>query len=271
LRNSGHFFEARAQLARAITDTQPDALPRVLGTDLKAQLILLLTVLRSRAVAIPSAPSSTNAAANSVAKAASTLLAAQGTATTDAAGEMVYSKPQNKPNSAASISAGNAESIDALLQQLGKTLEGGLARIHLNQLDSILSRHSSADPAQTTPTWVLDLPVQTSHGQQQVNLRIEEHAHQQQNTTARQWVVQLGFDLHELGKFAANLTIIGHSVAATLWAEHEQTHRTISREMDSLRAGLESVGVRVTDMQCRLGIPPERSGLLEQRLVDTHS
>ena len=267
LRNSGHFFEARAQLARTLADTQPDALPRVLGTDLKAQLIVLLTLLRSRATAMPSTMTAPSAAATPPSAQQTT----QGTATKDAAGEMVYSKPLNKPNTASTISANSAETIDSLLQQLGKTLEGGLSRIHLNQMDSILSRHSGADPAQTTPTWVLDLPVQTSHGQQQVNLRIEEHARQQENATARQWIVQLAFDLHELGKFAANLTIIGHSVAATLWAEHEQTHRTVSREMDTLRAGLESVGVRVTEMQCCLGVPPTRSGLLDQRLVDTHS
>jgi hypothetical protein len=266
VRDSGHFFEARAQLARAVAKTDPEALPRVLGTDLKAQLIVLLTLLRSRPatsnISSPAPQTPPTATGNAAG-------APPGTAAGD---DAVYSKPTSRNPTATSPVTGGEEPLDALLQQLGKAIEGGLARIHLNQLDTVLTRHSGADPMQPAPAWVLELPVQTARGQQQIDVRIEEQS-QRVNTTrpVKQWLVQLAFDLHEHGKFAATLTVAGHSVAATLWAERERTHQTVAREMQSLRDGLESVGVNVTELQCRLGVPPPRSALLEQRLVDVHS
>jgi len=248
--SSGSFFEANTEAARAVSAENPQAIPQILSTDLKAQIMVLLTLLKSRA--------------------------STGTTTAQeqipiADDDTIYQKPMTREG-AVPLGANKVElSADALLQQLSKALEAGLSRIHLNQLDSVISRHPAADPTQTVPTWVLELPMQTQRGRDQLAVRIEEHERKQDNKRYKQWLVQLGFDLHELGKLSATLSIVEHSVAATLWAEHAQTHRTVQREMTSLRKDLESVGVNVTEMQCRLGVPPERNGLLSQRLVDTHS
>jgi hypothetical protein len=248
--SSGSFFEANTEAARAVSAENPQAIPQILSTDLKAQIMVLLTLLKSRA------STSTTTAQEQI---------------PIADDDAIYQKPMTREG-AVPLGANKVElSADALLQQLSKALEAGLSRIHLNQLDSVISRHPAADPTQTVPTWVLELPMQTQRGRDQLAVRIEEHERKQDNKRYKQWLVQLGFDLHELGKLSATLSIVEHSVAATLWAEHAQTHRTVQREMTSLRKDLESVGVNVTEMQCRLGVPPERNGLLSQRLVDTHS
>jgi hypothetical protein len=251
LRNSGSFFEANTASARAVATENPQALPRVLSTDVKSQITLLLTLLKSR-----SAAASTDATA---------------AADTPVEVDMVYQKPLPRQNNTPTQPLHNVDENAELLQQLSKVLEGGLSRIHLHQLDSVVSRHTGAEAIPTVPTWVMELPVRTQHGYDQINVRIEEHAAKQEQQRKKQWIVQLGFDLHELGKLSATLSIMDRSVAATLWAEQESTHRTVQREMATLRTGLESVGVNVTEMQCRHGIPPERSGLILQRLVDTHS
>jgi hypothetical protein len=253
LRNSGSFFEANTASARAVAAENPQALPRVLSTDVKAQITLLLTLLKSRSTAATSAavPQADNSIATEV--------------------DMVYQKPLPRQDNTMSQPLHNPDENAELLQQLSKVLEGGLSRIHLHQLDSVVSRHSGPEAIPTVPTWVMELPVRTQHGYDQINVRIEEHAAKEEQQRKKQWLVQLGFDLHELGKFSATLSIIDRSVAATLWAEQERTHRTVQREMATLRTGLESAGVKVTDIQCRHGVPPERSGLILQRLVDTHS
>lgn len=255
LSRSGSFFEAAVATARAAKAPESAELPelsvpRILGTDLKAQLMVLLTILKSRPnVSAPpseSAPMPTEQ-------------------------DSTYKKPQIHDNNLAMAANKKDLSTDSLLQQLGKMLEGGLSRIHLNQLDSVLSRHPTSDTTTNIPTWVMEMPLQTQYGQQHVGVRIEEHNRKQENKKYKQWLVQLSFDLHELGKLAATLSIVEHSVGATLWAEREQTHHTVQREMNSLRKGLEAVGVNVTEMHCRLGIPPERSSLIGRGLVDTHT
>jgi hypothetical protein len=157
------------------------------------------------------------------------------------------------------------------LTQLSKLLQSGLARIQLNQLDSAVSRHTGNETQLQVPAWVLELPLPTSRGNDNLQVRIEQH-HKQQDARKRvQWTVQIAFDLHDLGKLAATLSIVDKNVAATLWAERANTHRNVQDKIDYLRAGLESVGVRVTEMQCRLGLPPARTALVSQQLVDVHT
>lgn len=255
LSRSGSFFEATVAAARAgqkpeSAEAAQLSVPRILGTDLKAQIMVLLTILKSRPV--PNAPP---------------------TETVPLATDLdaTYKKPQVHDTNLAMTTGRKEESTDVLLQQLGKMLEAGLSRIHLNQLDSVLSRHPAGDSSTNIPTWVMEMPLQTQHGQQHVSVRIEEHNRKLENKKVKQWQVQLSFDLHELGKLAATLSIIDHSVGATLWAEREQTHHAVQREMKTLRKGLEAVGVNVTELHCRLGTPPERSSLIGCGLVDTHS
>jgi hypothetical protein len=252
IKDSGSFFESRLPRAPANAPAEPEIPRALLTTDIKAQITALLGAIRTLAP---------NALA--VSRAQPQL----------GADEFVYSHKPGAPHASAPPASGekDGEAADSVLTQLGKLLQAGLARIQLNQLDSASARQINTDAQAPIPTWVVEMPLRTPYGADQLQLRIEQRPHKREGRTRQQWSVHIALDLHAAGKLAATLNIVEKSVAATLWAEHEQTHRAVRDEMDYLRAGLESVGVKVTEMQCRHGVPPTRSSALTQRLVDVHT
>lgn len=257
IQNSGSFLEAKlTQTTTATAGAEP--LARIATTDLKAQIAALLALVRQTTppAATPNKTATTPSAAQFVAE-----------------DEFVYTKPAVHNAASSNTATHESESLDSLLSQLGKLLQAGFARIQLNQLDSVSARHSSHETQTPMPTWVLELPLRTPQGVDQLQLRIEQRQQRTSRTTQTrtQWNVEIAFDLHAAGKLAASLAIIDKSVSATLWAERAQTHRHVREEMAYLRAGLESVGVNVTEMQCRHGLPTPRSTPISQRLVDVHT
>lgn len=263
LRDSGSLLEARAARATAPGGAAPgggdgrvEALPRVLAGDVKSQILQLFTLLRQLGL---TAPATTPTAHSAAGADADTLV-------------YNFKSPQARAGTAPPPRADAGDSAEQLLSQLGKLLQAGLARIQLHQLDSVVTRQpAGADTAALVPAWVFELPLQTPRGADNLQLRFEQHRRQHEGAARIQWTVQLAFDLHALGKLAATLTVLGREVAATLWSERAHTHRAVQNEVDVLRAGLESVGVKVTEVQCRLGLPPERSALFAQQLVDVHT
>jgi hypothetical protein len=253
--NSGSFLEGRIAREQSNAPTQPAALAPILTTDIKAQINALLAAIR---IAAPNV--SPNAPAVARAQPQQTVV-----------DEFVYTHKPTAHNATPNPQIESDSEADSLLTQLGKLLQSGLARIQLNQLDSATARHVGSEAQPPIPTWVVEVPLRTAYGADQLHLRIEQRQRKQQNRTRQQWTVDIALDLHAAGKLAATLTVVEKSVAATLWAEHAETHRAVRAEMDYLRADLESVGVNVTEMHCRHGVPPTRSTPLTQRLVDVHT
>ncbi len=250
LNNSGSFFEARLARALIAEPATAEPLPKIFASDLKAQIGALLEIIRKFAP--------DDAAVHSTLP--------------NTENDFIYAAKPPAPHATPHIApSSESDHLDSLLTQLGKLLQAGFARIQLNQLDSVSARHVNHETQAPVPTWVLELPLRTPHGIDQLQLRIEQRRKQQQQRTRVQWNVEIALDLHGAGKLAVSLAIIDKSVAATLWAEREQTHRRVREEMTFLRAGLESVGVNVTEMQCRLGLPTPRSNPISQRLVDIHT
>jgi len=248
--NSGGFLEAR--LLRSTGTAAPESQRPLAATDLKAQINTLLDLVRR--LAPPPVPT-----------------AARATVVSD--DELVYTP---KPAAHATVAINpppkeDSDSADSLIAQLSKLLQAGLARIQVNQLDSFSARHIGGEQTAPVPTWVLELPLRTPFGTDQLRLHVEQRQRKRGQQMRPQWNVQISLDLHELGKLAATLAIVDKNVSATLWAEREQTHRKVQEQIAYLRAGLESVGVNVTEMRCRLGMPPARSNPLSQRLVDVHT
>ena len=241
LNASGTLLEARM----AGADAQASA--QIAAGDLKAQIVMLLALLRRLGFAAPD-PSRPPLPASD---------------------DLVYSPRPAQHGANATANSDSADSTEALLNQLGKLLSGGLARIQMNQLDAASARQlGGADNPQPVPTWVFELPLPTQRGSDNLQVRIEQRQQQREGRQRSQWTVNIGFDLHELGKLAATLTIVERSVAATLWSEREAMHRAVRTEVDHLRAGLEQAGVKVTEVSCRLGLPPQRNMPLSQQLVD---
>jgi hypothetical protein len=178
LQTSGALLEAR--LAGA--DSRASA--QIAAGDLKAQIVMLLALLRKLGFAAP-APAKAPLPAND---------------------DLVYSpRPaQHGPHPAADNKG--VEADDALLNQLGKLLGGALARIQVNQLDAAGARHpAGADNPQPVPTWLFELPLPTQRGSDNLRVRIEQHRRQNEGRQRTAWTVNIGFDLHALGKEPATL------------------------------------------------------------------
>lgn len=258
--NSGTFLESRLVRA-ANSNPNPSAQPMaqtpaaIATTDLKAQISTLLALVRTF---IPTQP------AQSATPTSPLSISAE---------ELVYThKPALQPQQG-HIATGqqSIDSTESLLSQLSKLLQAGLARIQVNQLDGIVARHVGNDAQMPVPTWTMELPLRSAYGNEQLQLRIEQQPRKRNQQKRPQWNVQIALDLHELGKLAATLAIVDKNVAATLWAEREGTHRRVQEQIGYLRSGLESVGVHVTEMNCRLGMPPTPKNPLSQQLVDVHT
>ncbi len=152
---------------------------------------------------------------------------------------------------------------------------GSIAKIQLQQIHTVNQQLSQADVAQPNQSWQFELPVR--HGQDvhplQVHIEqqwIEEQQDSEQTTAVRvrQWNVMLNFDLPVVGKFYAQLGLLGDNLSAKFWAEYEDTLAEAREKMNELTQHLEQQGIKVTHMQCVPGLPPKPKMLLGYSLVD---
>lgn len=152
---------------------------------------------------------------------------------------------------------------------------GSLAKIQLQQIHTINQQLSQADVTQPNQSWQFEIPVR--HGQEvhplQIHMEQQWVEEQQENNSSnsvrvRQWNVMLNFDLPVVGKFYAQLGLLGSNLNAKFWAENERTLTEAKEKIDSLTQLLEHEGIRVTHMQCIPGLPPKPKMLLSYSLVD---
>lgn len=152
---------------------------------------------------------------------------------------------------------------------------GSLAKIQLQQIHSINQQLNQTDVTQPNQSWQFDIPVR--HGQEVHPLLIQmeqqwieeqQDAHTKSTHRTRQWNVMLNFDLPVVGKLYAQLGLLGNSLNAKFWAEHEHTLIEAARKLDSLTQQLEKEGINVTHIQCVPGLPPKSRMSLSYSLVD---
>ncbi len=152
---------------------------------------------------------------------------------------------------------------------------GSLAKIQLQQIHTVNQQLSQADVTQPNQSWQFEIPVR--HGQEVHPLHIhmeqqwieeQQEDNAQKSARVRQWSVMLNFDLPVVGKFYAQLGLLGNNLNAKFWAENENTLTEAKQKIDSLTQLLEQEGIRVTHMQCIPGLPPKPKMLLAYSLVD---
>lgn len=154
---------------------------------------------------------------------------------------------------------------DALLRQVTATI----ARTQLHQLDSLGARQShTGDTQQANAAWVFELPVRDGDQYSNLELRIQKRDARRHEKLISRWNVDLRLDLHEYGRFSAQLTLLEKQVSATLWAERATTHQKVREHVSQLRHSLEAIGVDVRRLECRLGTPPEPQPVFRRQLVD---
>lgn len=157
---------------------------------------------------------------------------------------------------------------EALIRQLGATL----ARMQLHQLDSLgIRQGADSEPQQSTATWSFELPLRDGSGFSSLELRIQQRNARADCSHAYQWHVDLHLDLHEHGRFSAQLTLQGQSVRALLWAEQSSTHRRVQEHLSLLRNRLETIGVKVKQLDCRHGTAPAKTPRFSRQLIDVRT
>ena len=247
---------------------------QIVNTDLKAQLLQFAQTLTA------ATPSNSPTGAKPVLL---QLLNLFGTAqaTANPAAQQTTQPPGNQPFTAQAIAAlarqlsgqpaaSDNDADSNQLQQLQRQLFATLAKIQVNQLQSIAPQPTTADtPSQQS--WVFDLPIYMGQSYRTVHLELDQEQPtpgSEESSKAGVWKVTLGFDLEGMGEFFATLRIADESVSTTFWSERPQTLSRINTELGLLKSSLQKLGLQVDELNCRAGTPPTRKTLLDHQLVD---
>jgi hypothetical protein len=148
-----------------------------------------------------------------------------------------------------------------LLLELSQHIEGALARVKVQQLQT-LSAQSSPDPA-----WLLELPLRHGAEQEVMRLRIQREGGNSHGHGAPGWSVRLHFDSARHGSVDSIITLLGGKVGVSFWAEQSDTAARFQQRLEELRGQLQHAGLEVEHLRSIAGRAtvndePAPSGLL---------
>ena len=222
VRQSGIFHEAA--LTVAATSTTAGTLP---PADLKSALLSLATRLRS------------------LASPAAALAAGQSRET---APPRPGASPIAQPRLPAEpLGLGQ----QALLDGLRARTNQAVARLALHQWTAVESAESGH------LRWLLELPLRGDDGVDLVHLLMERERQDSNPEEEPAWRAELALDLPELGALRVRIAVTGDQVRVRLWTEVDDTLSLARRELPRLQEALQERGLRVRDLGCSPGQPPE--------------
>ena len=100
----------------------------------------------------------------------------------------------------------------------------------------------------------------------------QEHSAQQttdkNNEKTRRWQIFLSLDLPNQEILHCKMTIIDQTIDTTLWAESNKLCRTTENALDDLRNRFTQAGLKVNQLQCFEGMPPQDETSISYHLVD---
>lgn len=166
-----------------------------------------------------------------------------------------------------------------LFKQLLRQAMGALARIQLQQIESLStllsSKTSPQQASQNQHQWQLDIPLFYGNNIETAQLRIKEDLQEGKKEETpeliKRWTITLEFDLHEWGEMVAEAVLVGNSVSTKLWLSHADTFVKTKNELALLRQALTEGGVHVDTIDCLHGKPNKSSRIFEQQLIDVHT
>src|SRR5690606_31113677 len=152
---------------------------------------------------------------------------------------------------------------------------GSLAKIQLQQIHSLNHQQTQVDQPQPTQSWQMEIPIRQGQEVHPLNIQLEqkwvddaEEGNNKEVKRVRQWNVMLGFELVDLGRFYAQLGLLGERLSLKFWAEQEQTLNQVQAQLATLKEQLEQEGMQITQLQCVPGLPPTPRIALNYSLVD---
>lgn len=173
--------------------------------------------------------------------------------------QSLYPPPANlyagTPQPPATASLLNTDNMRQLLNLLLGQTEASLSRLQIMQTQS--------HPVETDqkPAWILELPVKYQERTDVFQLRISRDREQQQDAESgdkqpEHWMIQIAFELEELGPVRARVRLAANELNAVFWMEQEQTTMLFRRHLDNLQNKLEAAGIGIGQITCMTGIPP---------------
>jgi hypothetical protein len=171
----------------------------------------------------------------------------------------------------------NAPPTQQLIQALKDRVDRSLAGIQIQQCRTLNSQ--TADSA--NPQWHLDVPLRSPEGYGNLYLHFSEQKIPDQASddtkpkskrqTKSRWRVFLELELDELGKLAAEISAVEHTVGITLWAEQDFLREKASAQLQELKGDLEKQGITIEELRCSPNLPPTQKVQLDYALIDTQT
>jgi hypothetical protein len=139
---------------------------------------------------------------------------------------------------------------------LGKVLtertDAALSRLRLHQNASLPDPSAHRQDAQ----WSMDLPVIVGGQQQVLHLQIQRDAEQEaERSEERSWQVRFAINLADRGEVGAQISLRAKNTGVLLWADREDTARSLAAAVDGLREELGDAGLVAGAIVVRAGAP----------------
>jgi hypothetical protein len=140
---------------------------------------------------------------------------------------------------------------------LSERTDAALSRLRLHQNASLPDPSAHRQDAQ----WSMDLPVIVGGQQQVLHLQIQRDAEQEtERSEERSWQVRFAINLADRGEVGAQISLRAKNTGVLLWADREDTARSLAAAVDGLRDELGEVGLVAGAIVVRAGAPaPEPS------------
>lgn len=180
-----------------------------------------------------------------------------------------FSAPIALPSAQTGATTSNTSNVTAgqallrIAAEILNQLESGLARIQHHQLTSM----PSDEPVRTLLN--VELPVFNNQQFGNIGIRIEQEETQQQQQEAKHnWRAVVSFDLPELGKVQAIISIQQQQVSTEFRSENEIATELFRKHIDLLQERLQEVGLKTGKFHFTTGAAmldmnsPASSGLL---------
>lgn len=135
-----------------------------------------------------------------------------------------------------------------LLEILFRHAEGGLARVHLNQLASLPTEDSSRQ------VWQFEVPIRHHDQVDSFLIRVEqEQAGRSGDETKPIWYVTLSFNLDPLGPIKAKISVRDDEVSTLFLAERPRSAELLNNRMSELNQAFADSGLSVGKLFARRG------------------
>ncbi len=170
--------------------------------------------------------------------------------------DLLLNENKNQKNNAVKNSILSLLTDNKAMPDLQRHVESALARIQLNQLNSL------PHDEQHSQVFLMELPIKENENIDVLSLKINEEEQQtSEQESSKRWSIKLSFDLNTLGSIHAKLTLGDEKIKASLWAEKETTFNLIQNNLNLLYERFTGAEFIDPEVKCYKGKPEAETPL----------